>query len=379
MATETRSEQQTEKKAPNTFEQLIELGRDNGYKLDWLITRETLGDSIEAEADRGGLLLHEVDRAEAAETADWSNNLTGRPRGAIQRPAAPRVGNYSIRTKSDVWLKNGAQLYEEAVQRQWSSAVDIPWDSIEELPDEIERAQCQLGTFLTEVEFVAGDVPGKWIAETTPEYYEPRMFLISQIMDEARHMDVFRKRVFANGGGLMGQTTNVALSGGAIDSARDFTEMSARLHISGEGLVLSIFRMGELMSYNDAEKAIYRLAASDESRHVAFGVMHLQYLAQTDPSRAEEIHSYLDEIELGLAIGAGGQNPATRGTSSNSALAILLGGGSDPASIAEGENIALAVRQRQVKEYVQRARVAGFGDRFENGRANAALSEYVNA
>ena len=92
MATETRSEQQTEKKAPNTFEQLIELGRDNGYKLDWLITRETLGDSIEAEADRGGLLLHEVDRAEAAETADWSNNLTGRPRGAIQRPAAPRVG-----------------------------------------------------------------------------------------------------------------------------------------------------------------------------------------------------------------------------------------------------------------------------------------------
>ncbi len=379
MATETRSEQQTETKAPNTFEQLIELGRDNGYKLDWFITRETLGDSIEAEADRGGLLLHEIDRAEAAETADWSNNLTGRPRGAIERPAAPRVGNYSIRTKSDVWLKNGAQLYEEAVQRQWSSSVDIPWETIEELPDEIERAECQLATFLTEVEFVAGDVPGKWIAETTPEYYEPRMFLISQIMDEARHMDVFRKRVFANGGGLMGQTTNVALSGGAIDSARDFTEMSARLHISGEGLVLSIFRMGELMSYNEAEKAIYRLAASDESRHVAFGVMHLQYLAQTDPSRAEEIHSYLDEIELGLVIGAGGQNPATRGTASNSALAILLGGGSDPASMAEGENIALAVRQRQVKEYIQRVRVAGFGDRFENGRANAALTEYVNA
>ena len=381
MATETRPETATETATPvtNTYEQLIELGRESGYKLDWAITRETLGDSIEASDERGGLLLQEIDRAEAAETADWSNNMTGRPRGAIARPAAPRVGNYSIRTKSDVWLKNGAQLYEEAVQRQWSSSVDIPWDTLEELPDEIERAQCQLGTFLTEVEFVAGDVPGKCIAETTPEYYEPRMFLISQIMDEARHMDVFRKRVFANGGGLMGQTTNVALSGGAIDSARDFTEMSARLHISGEGLVLSIFRMGELMSYNDAEKAIYRLAASDESRHVAFGVMHLQYLAQTDPSRAEEIHSYLDEIEMGLVIGACGQNPATRGTASNSALAILLGGGADAASIAEGENIALAVRQRQVKEYVQRVRVAGFGDRFENGRANAALSEYVNA
>jgi hypothetical protein len=381
MATETRTDQQTATNGstPNTYEQLLELGRDNGYKLDWMITREALGDSIEVDAERGGLLLQEIDRNEAAETSDWSNNMTGRPRGAIERPAAPRIGNYSIRTKSDVWLKNGAQLYEEAVQRQWSSSVDIPWETIEELPDEIERAQCQLGTFLTEVEFVAGDVPGKWIAETTPEYYEPRMFLISQIMDEARHMDVFRKRVFANGGGLMGQTTNVALSGGAIDSARDFTEMSARLHISGEGLVLSIFRMGELMSYNDAEKSIYRLAASDESRHVAFGVMHLQYLAQTDPSRAEEIHSYLDEIEMGLVIGAGGQNPATRGTASNSALSILLGGGADAASMREGENIALAVRQRQVKEYVQRIRVAGFGDRFENGRANAALTDYVNA
>ena len=38
---------------------------------------------------------------------------------------------------------------------------------------------------------------------------------------------------------------------------------------------------------------------------------------------------------------------------------ILLGGGSDPASIHEGQQIATAVRQRQVKEYIQRVRVAG--------------------
>ncbi|MEX2372390.1 MAG: hypothetical protein WD800_01175, partial [Dehalococcoidia bacterium] len=110
-----------------------------------------------------------------------------------------------------------------------------------------------------------------------------------------------------------------------------------------------------------------------------FGVMHLQYLAQTDPERKEEIHSYLDDIELGLAAGAGGQNPAVQGTASNAALAILLGGGSDPASIHEGQQLAMAVRQRQVKEYVQRVRVAGFGDRFENGRANATLQEYIGA
>jgi hypothetical protein len=378
MATETRPEQAQGEAPKNAYQQLIEYGRSRGFKLDWLTARETFGTRLDGVAGEG-VLLQDIDKGPFAQIPDWSDNMTGRPRGSLTRTYAPKVGNYSVRTKSDIWLRNAAQLYEEAVQRQWSSAVDIPWETLEELPDDIERAECQLTTFLTEVEFVAGDVPGKWISETTPDYYEPRMFLISQIMDEARHLDVFRKRTFANGGGLMMQTSNAALSGGAIDSARDFTEMSARLHISGEGLVLSIFRMGERMSYNDAEKAIYRLAASDESRHVAFGVMHLQYLSQTAPERRDEIHSYLDEIEMGLVAGTGGQNPATRGTPSNAALAILLGGGSDPASMSEGEKIALAVRQRQVKEYIQRVKVAGLGERFENGRANAALAQYVAA
>ena len=253
----------------------------------------------------------------------------------------------------------------------------MPWNTLEELPDDIERAECQLATFLTEVEFVAGDVPGKWIAYTTPDYYEPRMYLISQIMDEARHMDVFRKRALANGGGLMSQLNRGNAAVGVIDSARDFTEMSARLHISGEGSVLSLFRMGELMSYNDAEKTMYRLAASDESRHVAFGVMHLQYLSSADPGRAAEIHGYLDEIEVGLTAAADPQNPAVTGTDSNTSIAILLGGGSDDKSISDGQQMLLAVRQRQIKEYMQRVRVAGFGDRFENGRANPVLEQYV--
>ena len=380
MATEVRSDtDQEDKAAGSEYQALLDYGRERGYKLDWLTAGDSMGVKPEFEAASGGLLMQNADIGPFGETPEISDNMTGRPRGATTRPNAPRVGNYPVRTKADVWLRNGGQLYEEAVQRQWSSSVDVPWHTLEELPDDIERAECMLATFLTEVEFVAGDVPGKWIAYTTPDYYEPRMFLISQIMDEARHLDVFRKRALANGGGLMGQLDNSALAGGTIDSARDFTEMSARLHISGEGLVLSIFRMGELMSYNEAEKAMYRLAASDESRHVAFGVMHLQYLAQTDPERKAEIHGYLDEIEMGLAQGIGGQNPAARGTPSNTALTILLGGGADGASLREGEQIALAVRQRQIKEYMQRVRVAGFGDRFEDGRANPALQQYVAA
>ena len=48
-------------------------------------------------------------------------------------------------------------------------------------------------------------------------------------------------------------------------------------------------------------------------------------------------------------------------------------------SLKEGQQMLLAVRRRQIKEYVQRVRVAGFGERFENGRANPVLEQYVNA
>ncbi len=378
MTTTSDPQRRPEPPAQTAYERLLEYGRGRGYKLDWMQAAPTLGDEQHPDRSRGGFLLQDADVGPFGEVPEWSDNMTGRPRGSMVRPNAPKIGNYSVRTKSDIWLRNASQLYEEAVQRQWSSAVDIPWETLEELPDDIERAECQLTTFLTEVEFVAGDVPGKWIADTTPDYYEPRMFLISQIMDEARHLDVFRKRTFANGGGLMEQTPLPAV-GVEIDNARDFTEMSARLHISGEGVVLSLFRMGERMSYNDAEKAIYRLAASDESRHVAFGVMHLQYLAQTDPERRDEIHSFLDEIEVGLASGLGVQNPAGSGFAASDALRVLLGGGSDPVSLAEGERIALAVRQRQVKEYIQRIKVAGLGDRFQDGRARPEIMQYAQA
>ena len=201
-----------------------------GYELDldWVDRRGEWG--IKAQPGKRGLTLDDISLGSYGETSDRSDNRTGRPRGSASRRDGLRIGAYSVFTKSDIWLANAAGLYEEALQRQWSSATDVPWDSIEPLPDDIERAECQLATFLTEVEFVAGDVPGRWVAWASPDYMEPRLFLITQIMDEARHLDVFRKRALANGGGLMqqpGPEATATSSVGSIDVARDFTEMSA--------------------------------------------------------------------------------------------------------------------------------------------------------
>ncbi|MYD43542.1 MAG: ferritin-like domain-containing protein [Gammaproteobacteria bacterium] len=319
-----------------------------------------------ATPSKNGLTLADIQIGSYGEAPVESRNLSGKPRGSVSRPGSMPIGNYTVRTKSEIWLENASFLYEEALQRQWSSATDVPWHTIEPLPDDIEQAQCQMATFLTEVEFVAGDVPSRWVSQTSPDFYEARNVLMAQVMDESRHMDVFRKRALANGGGLMRATGATAGFVGGIDLSRDFTEMSSRLHISGEGAVLTIFRMGELMAYNDAEKAIYRLCAQDEARHVAFGVMHMRYMAANAPERHEEINCYLDEAERGMLTDAA--NPAGQLNQTSESLSIMLGGGRQ--YFDEGFRKLVSIRRRQLQEYQKRVTSAGFGERFKNGRSH---------
>ena len=103
--------------------------------------------------------------------------------------------------------------------------------------------------------------------------------------------------------------------------------------------------------------------------------MHMRYLAETEPERKAEVHAYLDEGERALV--AGNQNPAARDTAQSEALAVLLGGGQK--HYDEGYKKLLAIRKRQSREYIQRIKSAGFGERFENGRANPELMEYAKA
>jgi hypothetical protein len=344
------------------------------YDLDTSWMKQMGEWGVRAEAGKRGLTLADIQIGSYGEVPEATQNMTGRPRGAGIRPEAYRVGAYGVRTKSEIWLDNATFLYEEALQRQWSSATDVPWHTVAPLSDDVEEAECLLCTFFNEVEFVAGDVPARWVAATSPDFLEPRNVLIAQVMDESRHMDVFRKRALANGGGLMRMSGATSGFVGSIDLARDFTEMSTRLHISGEGAVLTMFRTGELFAQNEAEKVMYRLCAQDEARHVAFGVMHLRYLAETAPERREEIEHYLDEAEGQMLAGV--QNPAGTLAETSEALAILLGGGKQ--HYDEGHKKLIVIRRRQLKEYMQRVRTAGFGERFDNGRSTIP-KQYASA
>src|SRR5207302_7805115 len=131
-------------------------------------------------------------------------NLT--PRGSIREPykdMLPVYDDFVVTEKWDLWADNVSTLYEEAKARQWNATKDIAWDELEQLPEDLEKAACQLATFLTEIEFMAGDFPAKWMYRIPAEFLEIKAFLATQIMDEARHLEVFRKRALAGGGGLL--------------------------------------------------------------------------------------------------------------------------------------------------------------------------------
>ena len=339
-------------------QEMLRTASDGDFDVDLSWMQNTGERGYWAKPGRRGLTLEEINQGSYGVSPDESDSLTMAPRGAAMRKDTPRIG-YHIRKKSDTWSQNAAMLYEEAVQRQWSSATDIPWEELKPLPDDVERAYSQFCTFLTEVEFIAGDTPAQWLPQVSNDHYEVKMFLASQIMDEARHLDVFRKRALANGGGLMSSSGNAGLR--VIIEAKDFTEMSAIMHVQGEGLVQSIFRMGEYIATNEAEKRIFRLSAQDESRHVAFGVMHLKYILETEPERREEIHSYLEKAEPLIGVATGTAPVAGGSPVFGTSLGILFG--HTTGSQAEGTNLALAAFRRQINEYMHRLEVAGMGER----------------
>jgi hypothetical protein len=338
---------------------LQELRKEPGAEdldLSWL-DQPAAERGLRVVPGKRGLTLEDISVNSYGNPPAMTTNQSGRMRGSAPRPDAQNVA-YQWMSKDESWSENAMLLYEEALQRQWSSATDIPWEAMPELDDDLELAMSQLCTFLTQVEFIAGDVPGKFAPSVSAEHFETGLFLASQIMDEARHLDVFRKRALANGIGLL------QAGPGAVGllTAQSFVDMTASLHLVGEGFVQSMFRMGELIAHSEVDKRIFRLAAQDESRHVAFGVMHMKHFLETEPERREEVHTYLDRME-GIVGTTPNQSGLTGGGDTTEALAILLGGGTSEEKLNEGYRRLMAVRKRQFNEYLHRLEVVGLGDR----------------
>jgi len=296
-----------------------------------------------ARPTKHGLTLEAINIGKYGEVPDTWPYQTEMPRGAVPIPGVEGMG-YSIFEKQEVWSDACARLYEEAIQRRWRPATDVPWTSIEPLPDDLERAICQICTHISEKEQMEADVLGRWEPEISYGYHEVKLYLATTIFENARAVEVFRKRALSNGGGLGIQSPGWGFR--SVVDARNFTEMVAVQMVLQDSLTLAQYAWCYRYAKNPAEEFIFGHALQDKARHLAYGVTHLKYVMNHRPDRREEVQRYLDKGET-MLLQDDRKDPATR-----EAFAIYFGGSKD--NIREGMQTYRRMRKMFMEQYLAR-------------------------
>ena len=254
------------------------------------------------------------------------------PRGAVAEPNAPDFG-FRITRKIDCW------------------ADDVP-----ELQEDIERAVCQVMTFLVENEYVALYLPAKFIPRIDPHYIEVSLLLATQVKDEARHIEVYTKRALANGGGLqyVSASTQYALKSLMVNE--NYVKASFLLHLLGEGTFLDMLKLTEDVAPDPVTKEILVRTRQDETRHVGYGVSHIRYLLEQDPSLSSELLEAAEERASFLRASSGA-NPFLQRS-----LAVLAGGGSDEKQVEHGVEIVREFYRKMHETRIHRLTTAGLDE-----------------
>ena len=340
---------------PIQAREMLLSGRGEGPTVSMAWAKVATERGIRAKVGKKGLTIDAINIGSYADVPDIWPDQTMRPRGSVVKPGAVSMG-YTIYSKAEVWADNLGSLYEEAIQRRWRPATDIPWESIKPLPEDRERAMGQLCTELCEYNYMTILALGKWTREVSYGFHEVKLFLSTVLFDAGRHYEAFRKRALANGSGLGVQATGDRLI--PIRDALCFAEMAAIVFLVNDSFVQSLYLLGAGLAQNEAESRLFSLAAQDKARHLAYGIEHTRFLLEHQPERREEIRRYLAKGEEYLAKDHEKDAPMRE------ALAILLGGGLE--QIGEGFERLKDFRRRQVLTYLSRVEAAGLTDHREH-------------
>jgi TusA-related sulfurtransferase len=304
----------------------------------------------------------------AFDTRDWLLGQTARirekanrsdgfaPRGAAVEQGGPEFP-FDVLDRTEAWSENAADFYDQATAGHWDASRDIPWNQLEPLNDELERAICQLMTFLAENEYSALYVPAKWIARIHPHFVETVLFLSTQVRDEARHIEVFVKRALANGGGLQFCSASTQASLKSLLDQEDFIQASFLLSVLGEGTFLDLLRYIERHAPEPVTREIARRTRIDETRHVHFALSHIRQALRIDGRLKEKLHRAITE-RASVLSGLKGLNPLVE-----ESLVILAAGGLSPQHLPAAMKARTQLYETMHENRVRRLVTIGFPER----------------
>jgi TusA-related sulfurtransferase len=275
------------------------------------------------------------------------------PRGAVVERGSPDFP-FDVLERTHAWSENAAELYDQARSGQWDASRDIPWSELHPLDNELERAVCQLMTFLAENEYSALYVPAKWIARIHPHFAETILFLSTQVSDEARHIEVFVKRALANGGGLQFSSASTEASLKTLLDQEEFVQASFLLSVLGEGTFLDLLRYIERYAPENTTREIARRTRLDETRHVNFAVSHIRQALRSDSKLTQALERSIAE-RAGALSGMKGLNPLVE-----ESLVILAAGGLSPERLPDAIRARTHLYETMHENRVRRLITIGF-------------------
>jgi hypothetical protein len=222
------------------------------------------------------------------------------------------------------------KLYEKAKKAQWNAQTDLPWETPVDQEELVVANAVANGGFQQGID-VSGTPLAKWgekewidfgvqsqnwtlsqfmhgeqgalvctakIVESVP-WIDAKYYASTQVMDEARHVEVFAKYLDDKLSGHFPINAHLRLLLDDIiaDSRWDMTYLGMQIMV--EGLALAAFGFMHQMTTEPLLKQLLRYVMSDESRHVAFGVLSLQeYYQQLSAGELRERQEFAFEAAV---------------------------------------------------------------------------------
>jgi len=286
-----------------------------------------------------GLRISDLNVGIYGEVPELWDDQTRRPRGALPRPGVPPLA-YNLRAKHQMWADSAANLYEEAIQRRWIPATEVPWETLKPLPEDVERAMCQVCTELMQYANTEIEIITYWQDQMSYGYYEVKQFLATATFDCARMIEALRKRALGNGGGL-GVEGRGLVNRMILESRGGWTESAVYLYLIRGTFTMHVLRGLLNAAHNDAERMIFAKAIEDQARHLTYGYDHLKYAIAHHAAEADIVQTLLTlgEVMMGAELEETTMKPA---------LAIVFGGG-----IAGGRTVGMETYLHLVGDFVR--------------------------